>query len=235
MNLPGNASDEKELAGRRVLVTGATRGMGRAIAGRLAGAGASVVATARSNPADAPGRLFVPADVSTPEGAATIAAYTLDQLGGVDIVVHAAGASLSRSGGALALDDATWQRNLDINLLSAVRLDRALLPPMLAQRSAVIIHVSSAQWRRPDGTAPGYAAAKAALTNYSKGPGPRDGPARHPGTHRDPGIHRDQRGAGPDRADGRRERHRRRRGPAAAHNGDRRHTARTAGTSGGSR
>jgi NAD(P)-dependent dehydrogenase (short-subunit alcohol dehydrogenase family) len=50
MNLPGNASDDKELAGRRVLVTGATRGMGRAIAGRLADAGASVVVTARSNP-----------------------------------------------------------------------------------------------------------------------------------------------------------------------------------------
>ncbi len=50
-----------------------------------------------------------------------------------------------------------------------VRLDRALLPAMLAQRSGVIIHVSSAQWRRPDGTAPAYAAAKAALTNYSKG------------------------------------------------------------------
>ena len=169
MNLPGNASDDKELAGRRVLVTGATRGMGRAIAGQLAGAGASVVATARSNPADTPARLFVPADVSTPEGAATIAGYTLDQLGGIDIVVHAAGASLSRSGGALALDDDTWQRNLDINLLCAVRLDRALLPAMLTQRSGVIIHVSSAQWRRPDGTAPAYAAAKAALTNYSKG------------------------------------------------------------------
>ena len=133
MNLPGNASDEKELAGRRVLVTGATRGMGRAIACRSPAPAPSVVATARSNPADAPGGLFVPADVSTPEGAATIAAYTLEQLGGVDIVVHAARASLSRSGGALALDDDTWQRNLDINLLSAVRLDRALLPAMLAR------------------------------------------------------------------------------------------------------
>jgi NAD(P)-dependent dehydrogenase (short-subunit alcohol dehydrogenase family) len=55
------------------------------------------------------------------------------------------------------------------HLLSAVRLDRALLPALIAQRSGVIIHVSSAQWRRPDGTAPAYAAAKAALTNYSKG------------------------------------------------------------------
>ena len=166
MNQPGNA----EFAGRRVLVTGGTRGMGRAVADLLAGAGAGVLTTARSMPADgAPGGLFVPADVSTPEGTATIAGYTLDRLGGVDVVVHAAGASLSRSGGVLALDDDAWQRNLDINLLAAVRLDRALLPALLAQRSGVIIHVSSAQWRRPDGTAPAYAAAKAALTNYSKG------------------------------------------------------------------
>ena len=170
MNQPGNTSREKEFAGRRVLVTGGTRGMGRAVADLFAGAGASVVTTARSMPADgAPGGLFVPADVSTPEGTATIAGYTLDRLGGVDVVVHTAGASLSRSGGVLALDDDAWQRNLDVNLLAAVRLDRALLPSLLAQRSGVIIHVSSAQWRRPDGTAPAYAAAKAALTNYSKG------------------------------------------------------------------
>ena len=125
----------------------------------------------------APGGLFVPADVSTPEGTATIAGYTLDRLGGVDVVVHTAGASLSRSGGVLALDDDAWQRNLDVNLLAAVRLDRALLPALLAQRSGVIIHVSSAQWRRPDGTAPAYGAAKAALTNYSKA-----WPARWPRT-----------------------------------------------------
>jgi len=159
MSQPGQASHDKEFAGRRVLVTGGTRGMGRASADLLIGAGASVVTTARSVPGDGgPAGLFVPADVSTPEGTAAIASFTLDRLGGVDVVVHTAGASLSRSGGVLALDDDAWQRNLDVNLLAAVRLDRALLPALLAQRSGVIIHVSSAQWRRPDGTAPAYAA-----------------------------------------------------------------------------
>ena len=223
MNQPGNTSREKEFAGRRVLVTGGTRGMGRAVADLLAGAGASVVTTARSMPADgAPGGLFVPADVSTPEGTATIAGYTLDRLGGVDVVVHTAGASLSRSGGVLALDDDAWQRNLDVNLLAAVRLDRALLPSLLAQRSGVIIHVSSAQWRRPDGTAPAYAAAKAALTNYSKGLAREMAPQCLEDRQRD--IY-----------DGRRERHGRGRGPATARGRDRRHTAGTAGTPRGSR
>jgi NAD(P)-dependent dehydrogenase (short-subunit alcohol dehydrogenase family) len=89
MNPLGNGSNEKEFAGRRVLVTGGTRGMGRAIADLLTRAGASVVTTARSMPADGvPAGLLVPADVSTPEGTATIAGYTLDRLGGVDVVVH---------------------------------------------------------------------------------------------------------------------------------------------------
>jgi NAD(P)-dependent dehydrogenase (short-subunit alcohol dehydrogenase family) len=68
------------------------------------------------------------------------------------------------------LDEAEWQRALDLNLLSAVRLDRALIPLMLKQGSGVIIHVTSIQRQMPlpDATI-AYAAAKAALSNYSKG------------------------------------------------------------------
>jgi hypothetical protein len=68
------------------------------------------------------------------------------------------------------LDDEEWQRALDLNLFPAVRLDRALLPMMLAQGSGVIIHITSIQSRLPlpDATI-AYAAAKAALANYSKG------------------------------------------------------------------
>ena len=68
------------------------------------------------------------------------------------------------------LDDGEWHRALDLNLFPAVRLDRALLPTMLDQGSGVIIHVTSIQDRLPLPEATlAYAAAKAALANYSKG------------------------------------------------------------------
>jgi NAD(P)-dependent dehydrogenase (short-subunit alcohol dehydrogenase family) len=70
----------------------------------------------------------------------------------------------------LALTDADWQQAFELNLFSAVRLDRGFLPAMLKQHSGVIIHVSSIQRTLPLFEATlGYAAAKAALTNYSKG------------------------------------------------------------------
>lgn len=68
----------------------------------------------------------------------------------------------------LGLTDEDWLQALSTNLLSAVRIDRLLLPAMLEQRSGVILHTSSVQWRRPDRSSPAHAAAKAALTNYSK-------------------------------------------------------------------
>jgi NAD(P)-dependent dehydrogenase (short-subunit alcohol dehydrogenase family) len=90
-------------------------------------------------------------------------------LHGVDIVVHVAGGSSAPSGGFAALDDAEWQRALDLNLYPSVRIDRALLPAMLAQGGGVIVHVTSIQRELPlpDATT-AYAAAKAALSTYSK-------------------------------------------------------------------
>ena len=70
----------------------------------------------------------------------------------------------------MALDDDAWHRALNHNLLPAVRLDRALLPGMLAQGSGVIIHITSIQRQLPlPESTMAYAAAKAALSNYSKG------------------------------------------------------------------
>lgn len=77
-------------------------------------------------------------------------------------------ASFPTPGGALALTDDDWMQALDTNLLSAVRLDRAILPGMVAQRSGVIVHVSSLQWKRPHESSPAYGPAKAALRSYSK-------------------------------------------------------------------
>jgi NAD(P)-dependent dehydrogenase (short-subunit alcohol dehydrogenase family) len=164
-------SSARELEGRRALVTGASKGIGRAVALELREAGATVLTTARSRPADLPsGEHFVAADITRTEGCSAIADAVRNRLGGVDIVVHVVGGSSAPAGGFAVLNDVEWQRALDLNLLPAVRLDRALLPSMIAQGSGVIIHVTSIQrvLPLPEATL-AYAAAKAALANYSKG------------------------------------------------------------------
>jgi NAD(P)-dependent dehydrogenase (short-subunit alcohol dehydrogenase family) len=163
-------SDDLELNGRRALVTGGTQGIGEAVVGRLRGAGVRVLTTARKTPdASHAANLFVPADVACAEGCAIVAEAVRDRLGGADIIVHVVGGSSAPAGGFAVLDDNQWQRALDLNLLSAVRLDRALLPAMLEQGAGVIIHITSiqAELPLPDATI-AYAAAKAALSNYSK-------------------------------------------------------------------
>jgi len=168
--------DPTEFAGRRVLVTGGTQGMGEAIVRRLAAGGATVATTARS-PAESPVGLFIQADVSTREGTDAVIRDVLARLGGVDVLVNNVGGSSAPGGGVLALGDENWQRALDTNLLAAVRLDRGLLPGMLKQGSGVIIHISSIQRRLPLYEATlAYAAAKAALTTYSKGLSKEVGP-----------------------------------------------------------
>ena len=164
-------SDYLELSGQRALVTGGTHGIGEAVVARLRDAGAKVLTTARSMPPDLLHTdLFVVADVATPEGCAAVVGAMHDRLGGVDIIVHVVGGSSSSGTGFAALDDDQWRRALDQNLWPSVRLDRALIPAMLEQRSGVIIHITSIQSRLPLPEATlAYAAAKAALATYSKG------------------------------------------------------------------
>lgn len=164
---PGMGSDE--FKGKRVLVTGGTKGVGKAIADRFLRGGGTVTVSARSTPEEPTGSGFIQADVSTAEGTAKVIREILDRFGGIDVVVHNVGGSNAPSGGFIAVTDELWQQALNENLLPAVRLDRGLVPSMIEQGSGVIIHVSSIQRRLPlyDSTL-AYAAAKAALTNYSK-------------------------------------------------------------------
>jgi NAD(P)-dependent dehydrogenase (short-subunit alcohol dehydrogenase family) len=162
--------DANEFTGKRILVTGGTQGIGEAIVTRLRRGGATVIATARTIPADGNPERFIQADVCTRAGADHVIKKTLDRLGGLDILINNVGGSSAPGGGALALTDDVWQQEFELNLFSAVRLDRGFLPAMLKQHSGVIVHVSSIQRTLPLWQSTlCYAAAKAALTNYSKG------------------------------------------------------------------
>ena len=162
-------NDTGEFKRKRVLVTGGTKGAGKAIADRFSQGGATVAITARSAPAEHTAAHFIQADVSTSEGTSHVIREMLGRFNGVDIVVHNVGGSSAPSGGYITVTDDLWQQAIDENLYPAVRLDRGLLPSMIEQGSGVIVHVSSIQRTMPlyDSTL-AYAAAKAALTNYSK-------------------------------------------------------------------
>ena len=161
--------DPNEFNGKRVLVTGGTKGAGKAIAERFQRGGATVIITARSAPEEKNDNHFIQADVSTPEGTAKVINEILERFHGIDIIIHNVGGSSAPSGGFITVTDEIWQQNFNENLFPAVRLDRGLLPSMIERGSGVIIHVSSIQGTLPlyDSTL-AYAAAKAALTNYSK-------------------------------------------------------------------
>ena len=172
MNTTHNiAVDSNEFAGKRALVTGGTKGIGEAIVKRLRSGGATVMTTARSTTADLEKLdLFIQADISTTAGVERVINEVLDRFGSVDILISNVGGSSAPSGEVLALSDKDWQETFNTNLFSAVRLDRGLLPPMLKKGSGVIVHISSILRRLPLFEASlAYAAAKAALTNYSKG------------------------------------------------------------------
>ncbi|SEP59066.1 short chain dehydrogenase [Pseudomonas cuatrocienegasensis] len=116
-----------DLSGKRVLVTGGTKGVGRAVVELFLAEGAKVLTSARQANSELPAELFVQADLSTPKGCATLVTAAKQRLGSVDILVHVLGGSSAPGGGFAALDDAQWQRELNLNLFPAVRLDRALL------------------------------------------------------------------------------------------------------------
>ncbi|MCW4460924.1 SDR family oxidoreductase [Sphingomonas sp. BT-65] len=161
--------DPTEFTGKRVLVSGGTKGLGRATVERFMAGGARVITAARAIKDTIEGVEYVQADLTTPEGGETLANAAIERLGGIDILAHVVGGSASPAGGFVALTDEHWLAELNLNLLATVRLDRLLIPQMLERGKGTVVHVTSIQsvLPLPESTT-GYAAAKAALRTYSK-------------------------------------------------------------------
>lgn len=158
------------LKGHVVLVTGGTKGIGKAIADKFINAGAQVVVTARNAPKDKASEYhFIAADLGQPESAEIIAKEILEKYGRIDIIVNNAGANLSPAGGFSTLSDEHWNNDWQLNFMSAVRINKALLPTMIEQKSGVIINISTGAAKQPIWEMTmSYSSAKAALNAYSK-------------------------------------------------------------------
>jgi NAD(P)-dependent dehydrogenase (short-subunit alcohol dehydrogenase family) len=162
--------DATEFAGKRAVVTGGSRGIGAAITQRLLDGGATVVTTARTATDETPkAATFLAGDISTLAGVQAFAAAALNELGGVDIVVNNAGAARAHLGGISAIPDEEWVDALDLNYISAVRVNNALLPALReAGAGGAIVNISTGQALTPAAPLAHYGAAKAALNTYGK-------------------------------------------------------------------
>jgi 3-oxoacyl-[acyl-carrier protein] reductase len=165
------------LTNKIALVTGASRGIGAAIALELAREGAAVVVCARDPAAlDQTARgladlgrqvLAVPADLATAAGVQTVVDGALATFGRVDILVNNVGGA-GGPGGFLNLRDEHWQNAWDLNVMSAVRFSRALIPGMVERHWGRIINIGSTASRQPDTVVVHYNGVKAALLALSK-------------------------------------------------------------------
>jgi NAD(P)-dependent dehydrogenase (short-subunit alcohol dehydrogenase family) len=162
------SNDNLVLSGRRAVVTGAGRGIGRSIALALAQAGADVAVTARTQgeieqlaaEIRAMGRqsLAVPCDVTDSEQVKHMASILIDGLGGVDILVNNAGNAGSHK--FLNHPDELWHRMLSINLTSVYYVTRAFVPRLIEQRWGRIITIASMASRVGGSYIAAYTAAK---------------------------------------------------------------------------
>lgn len=165
-----------ELEGKVAVVTGGSRGIGRAIAGRLAEEGADVVIAARTTESlvqaaeeitAMTGRKVVPvaADLSGMEGCERLHREALEAFDRVDILVNCAGATAA--GPFLELPDEKWQEGFDLKFFGAVRLSR-LFWPSLADAHGTVIMIDGGMARTPNPRATIAGAVNAALANFGK-------------------------------------------------------------------
>jgi len=162
-----------DLSGKRALVTGASGGIGAAVARALHAAGAEVALSGtRAGPlADLAAELgarahVVPADLSDPAAVEQLARDAQAALGGLDILVNNAG--ITRDQLLMRMSDADWQAVLDVNLTAAMRLARAAIRPMMKGRWGRIVNITSVVGATGNPGQTNYAAAKAGLVGFSK-------------------------------------------------------------------
>jgi NAD(P)-dependent dehydrogenase (short-subunit alcohol dehydrogenase family) len=157
------------LDGKVAVVTGASRGIGRAIVDELLEQGVKVVAGARdvTSLADVAGVTAISVDLAKPAAPAELIQAAVDEHARLDFLVNNVGAARIHFQGFASTTDADWQWAFDLNFFSAVRGVRAALPHLVERRGA-IVNVSSVNGRIPAIEAPEYSATKAALNNLSR-------------------------------------------------------------------
>jgi NAD(P)-dependent dehydrogenase (short-subunit alcohol dehydrogenase family) len=162
------------LTGKVAVVTGASKGIGLAIARSLAAEGVRVVAGAREGSAELTELAAtaevrpVMVDLTTREGPPRLIEEAVATFGAIDVLVNNVGALKPRVEGFLAVTDDDWDWTLTINFLAAVRTTRAALPHLLEREGAAIVSVCSVNAFLPDPAVIDYSAAKGALANFSK-------------------------------------------------------------------
>jgi len=152
------------LDGRTALVTGGSRGIGRAIVDELLSLGARVLSVART-PLDVPGVTTVAADVTTADGRTRIVAAARE-LGPLHVLVHNAGTNVR--GALTSYDDATIERLIALNLTAPLLLSRDLHPLLRSASGASVIHIGSVAGHVALPTGVAYAAAKAGLDQAAR-------------------------------------------------------------------
>lgn len=166
-----------DLEGKVALVTGASRGIGRAVAVRLAAEGAAVAVNYRTNAeaarevlaeieAGGGSGVLSSGDVASAEDASRLVEETIEKLGGLHVVVNNAGISVDRL--VMRLTEEEWDRTLDTDLKGAFLVTKAAMRPLLRQRWGRIINMSSVVGLTGNAGQAGYAAAKAGLLGFTR-------------------------------------------------------------------